>query len=114
MLFPNRTCEQVNKAFIKNINKGQNLDFVISVNNYTMKFQAADFLKPHFVKEIEDNCILNLQIEYYNTSFFPDDWVEVYELTLGETLFTRYEELHLSFDLSSATLIQILPPGPAS
>ena len=114
MLFPNRTCEQVNKAFIKNINQGQNLDFVISVNNYTMKFQAADFLKPHFVKEIQDNCILNLQIEYYNTSFFPDDWVEVYELTLGETLFTRYEELHLSFDLSSATLIPILPPGPAS
>ena len=40
-----------------------------------------------------------------------------YELTLGETLFTRYQELHLSFDLSQATLIPVVspnPPGPVS
>ena len=43
--------------------------------------------------------------------------MEVYELTLGETFFTRYRELHLSFESRQATLIPIVtpnPPGPAS
>jgi hypothetical protein len=73
MLFLKRSCGQVNKTFIKNTKQGQNLEFVISVDNFTMKFHAGDFLKPHFVKEVQDSCILNLQIEYYDPAFFPDD-----------------------------------------
>jgi hypothetical protein len=52
MLFLKRSCDKVNKTFYENTKEGQNLEFVISVDNYTMKFHAGDFLKPHFVKEV--------------------------------------------------------------
>jgi hypothetical protein len=52
MLFLKRSCDQVNKTFIEKAKEGKNLEFVISVDNYTMKFHAGDFLKPHFLREV--------------------------------------------------------------
>lgn len=54
MLLGKRSCDQVNKTLIENtkMSKDHNLEFVFSVDNYTMRFHAGDFLKPYFVEEV--------------------------------------------------------------